>query len=159
MNPPDPIIVDNKEHRPLYLMLPLRRKVAWATCLGFIAVIAAVALPRIDRAERDLRIVATQALATNVRSAALFVNLEWRSVADRAAELVFEGRRIDLAYGYPATASIDDAIWDHRGFVFYPELGLFAATDAHSPANCSVRYQAPVRPEGGPLVTVLASGC
>ena len=151
-------IVDAKEHRPLYLVLPLRNKAAWGACLGFIAIIAVSAFPRIERAERDLRIVATQALATNIRSAALFVNITWRT-SDHPADIVTDGRRVHVVNSYPATDSIDDAIWDHRGFIFYPNLGLFVQAEATNPAACSVSYQAPDRPGSGPSVVILSNGC
>jgi hypothetical protein len=152
------VIIDAPEHRPIYLMLPVRTSIAWATFLGFVAILAAVALPRIGRAERELRVVATQALATNVRSAALFVNITWRT-ANHPSELDVEGRRVTLVNGYPSIDSIDDAIWDHRGFVFYPDLGLFAETDADNPAACSVRYQPPAQPDAGPSIAVTSGGC
>jgi hypothetical protein len=155
---PDPLILDAPEHRPLYLMLPLRQKAAWATCLGLIAILAVVAFPRIERAERDLRIVATQALATNIRNAALFVNITWRT-SDHPDDIVADGRHVHVVNGYPAADSIDDAIWDYRGFIFYADLGLFARADAHNPAACSVRYQPPARPDGGPSVAIRSNGC
>jgi len=155
---PDPLILDAPEHRPLYLMLPLRQKAAWGACLGLIAIMAAVALPRIERAERDLRIVATQALATNIRDAALFVNIAWRT-SDHPDDIVAEGRRVHVINGYPATDSIADAIWDYRGFIFHADLGLFAQVHASDPATCSVKYQPPARPDGGPSVAILTNGC
>ncbi len=158
MSPQSPLIIDAPEHRPIYLMLPVRASLAWVTFLGFVAILAAVALPRIGRAERELRVVATQALATNVRSAALFVNITWRT-ANHPSELDVDGRRVTLVNGYPSTDSIDDAIWDHRGFVFYPDLGLFAETDADNPAACSVRYQPPAQPGAGPGIAVTSGGC
>jgi hypothetical protein len=117
-----------------------------------------VALPRIEHAERDLRIVATQALATNVRSAALFVNITWRT-SEHPLELIEGERRVRIVNGYPAAADIDDAIWDHRGFIFYPDLGLFVHGDADRPVDCSVRYQPPARPDGGPSLAIRTSGC
>ena len=158
MSPQSPMILDAPEHRPIYLMLPVRNKIAWVTFLGFVAILAAVALPRIGRAERGLRIVATQALATNIRSAALFVNFTWRT-ASHPSELDVDGRRVTLVNGYPSTDSIDDAIWDHRGFVFYPNLGLFAEADADNPAACGVRYQPPAQPDAGPGIAVTSGGC
>lgn len=158
MSPQSPVIIDAPEHRPIYLTLPVRTKIAWVTFLGLVAILAAVALPRIGRAERELRIVAAQALATNVRSAALFVNITWRT-ANHPSELDVDGRRVTLVNGYPSADSIDDAIWDHRGFVFYPGLGLFAETDADHPAACSVRYQPPAQPDAGPSIAVTSSGC
>jgi hypothetical protein len=101
---PNPLIVDAKEHRPIYLALPVRDKVAWGALFGLIAIIVIVAFPRIDRAERELRVVATQALATNIRSAALFVNITWRT-SEHPANLVLDGRRVDFINGYPATCS------------------------------------------------------
>lgn len=158
MSPQSPVILDAPEHRPIYLMLPVRTKIAWITFLGLIAILAAVALPRIGRAERELRIVATQALATNIRGAALFVNISWRT-SNHSGELDVDGRRVTLVNGYPSADTIDDAIWGHRGFVFYPDLGLFAGTDADNPAACSVRYQPPPRPDAGPRVAVQSEGC
>lgn len=158
MSPQCPVIIDAPEHRPIYLMLPVRARFAWVTFLGFVAILAAVALPRIGDAERELRIVATQALATNVRSAALFVNITWRT-SSHPGDLDIDGRRVTLVNGYPSTDSIDDAIWDHRGFIFYPNLGLFAETEAANPAACSVRYQPPVRPDAGPGIAVTSGGC
>ena len=158
MHQADPLIVDGREHRPLYLVLPLRQKVAWGAFLGLVALLAAIALPRIDRAERDLRIVATQALATNVRSAALFVNIEWRT-SDHPAAITSSGRRVEIVNGYPAAQSIDDAIWDHRGFIFYADAGLFVLADAARPVDCSVTYQPPTRIDGGPMVISRSSGC
>jgi len=158
VSPQSPVIIDAPEHRPIYLMLPVRTKFAWAAFLGFVAILAAVALPRIGRAERELRIVAIQALATNVRSAALFVNIAWRT-ADHPSELDVGGHRVTLVNGYPSTDSIDDAIWDHRGFVFYPDLGLFAETAAENPAACSVRYQPPPQSDAGPRIAITSGGC
>jgi hypothetical protein len=152
------MIVDGPEHRPLYLLLPLRNRVAWSAVLALVVILVAVALPRIERAERDLKIVATEALATNIREAALFVNITWRTSA-HPIDVIDAQRPVHIVNGYPAAADIDDAIWDHRGFVFYPELGLFVQGDADDPANCSVRYQPPARPDGGPTLTILADGC
>jgi len=142
----------------MYLMLPMRQRVAWGSFLALAAIMAAVAFPRIERAERDLRIVSTQALATNIRSAALFVNITWRT-SDHPDRIVTDGRSVEIMNGYPSAASIDDAIWDHRGFIFYPDLGLFVLGDATKPAQCSVKYQPPIEPGGGPRVVAIASGC
>ena len=158
MHQAEPLIVDGREHRPIYLLLPLRQKVASGAFLGLVAILAAVALPRIERAERDLRIVATQALATNVRGAALFVNIVWRT-SNHPSEITSSGRRVDIVNGYPAAQSIDDAIWDHRGFIFYADTGLFAQADAANPAACSVAYQPPAKPDGGPIIISRSSGC
>jgi hypothetical protein len=158
VSPQSPTILDAPEHRPIYLTLPARNRIAWITFLGFVAILAAVALPRIGRAERELRIVAVQALATNVRSAALSVNITWRT-SNHPGELDVDGRRVTLINGYPSADSIDDAIWDHRGFVFYPGQGLFAASDVDDPAACSVRYQPPAQPDAGPGIAVTSRGC
>ncbi len=158
MSQAEPRILDGREHRPMYLMLPIRQRVAWGTFLGLAAIMAVVAFPRIERAERDLRIVSTQALATNIRGAALFVNITWRT-SDHPAHLVTDGRSVEIVNGYPSAASIDDAIWDHRGFIFYPDLGLFEQGDAATPATCSVKYEPPTQPGGGPSIVEIASGC
>ena len=79
--------------------------------------------------------------------------------ADALPDLDIDGRQVTLVNGYPSTDSIDDAIWDHRGFVFYPNLGLFAETDAADPIACSVRYQPPARPDAGPGIAVTSGGC
>jgi len=142
----------------MYLMLPIRQRVAWGSFLALAAIMAAVAFPRIERAERDLRIVSTQALATSIRSAALFVNISWRTL-NHPARFVTDGRSVEIVNGYPSAGSIDDALWDHRGFIFYPELGLFVQSDAAKPAACSVKYQPPADPDGGPSIIALASGC
>ena len=142
----------------MYLMLPIRQKAAWGTFLALAAIMAAVAFPRIERAERDLRIVSTQALATNIRSAALFANITWRT-SDHPERVETDGRSVEIVNGYPSAASIDDAIWDHRGFVFYPDLGLFVEGDAEQPATCSVKYEPPAQPGGGPSIAAIASGC
>lgn len=142
----------------MYLLLPIRQRVAWGSFLALAAIMAAVAFPRIERAERDLRIVSTQALATNIRSAALFVNITWRT-SDHPARVKAEGRSVEIVNGYPSAASIDDAIWDHRGFIFYPDRGLFVHGDARRPATCSVKYEPPTQPGGGPRVVTNASGC
>jgi hypothetical protein len=154
----EPRILDGREHRPMYLMLPVRQRVAWGSFLAVAAILAAVAFPRIERAERDLRIVSTQSLATNIRSAALFVNITWRT-SDHPARIEADGRSVEIVNGYPSAASIDDAIWDHRGFIFYSDLGVFVQGDAPKPATCSVAYVPPTRPGGGPRVVVVASGC
>jgi hypothetical protein len=158
VNQVEPLIVDAREHRPMYLLLPLRQKVAWGAFLAFVAILAAVALPRIDRAERELRIVATQALATNVRSAALFVNIVWRT-SDHPTQISNADRSVEIVNGYPAAHSIDDAIWDHRGFIFYADAGLFVQADAAHPLDCSVTYQPPTTPDGGPIIVSRAGGC
>lgn len=158
MSHPEQMILDAREHRPMYLLLPLHRKVTWTAFFALIGILAAVALPRIERAERDLRIVSVQALATNIRSAALFVNIAWRT-GNHPAEITSEGRRVEIQNGYPAATSIDDAIWDHRGFIFYPGLGLFVQDDAVHPATCGVRYQPPEKPDGGPRVITMSNGC
>ncbi|TAJ92186.1 MAG: type II secretion system protein [Gammaproteobacteria bacterium] len=126
--------------------------------ITILGILAAFALPRFAGLETRARMAAVNGLAGSVRAAAALahsVSLVTGATASQSVSL--EGTTVTMAFKYPATAGIDDALQDFSGFSF--AAGAFSFSSAPTPAGCRVTYTQPASANVSPTVAVTTGGC
>lgn len=123
--------------------------------ITILGILAAFAIPRFASLQREARVAATEALGGSVRSGSALAHALW--LATGSDPVSMEGTAVDIADGYPTTASIADVLSDSTGFTF--AAGVWTKTGASTPATCTVTYTAPTGPNDSPEVVTVTGGC
>lgn len=125
-----------------------------------LGILAVTAIPRFTDMARQARIAALNGMLGAVQSASAIAHaqaLAENKTAATGQTIQMEGQSVALAYGYPATANITDALSAKDGFTF--AAGVFTLTGATTPATCIVTYTAPAAAGNAPTITPTSSGC
>lgn len=123
--------------------------------ITILGILAAFAVPRFASLEVEARMAATQALAGSVRSSAALSHALWLAQGQPAA-VTMEGSAINMTFGYPDLATIDDTLSDTSGFTYNPAAGVFTKTNG--PATCTVTYAEAPAAGSPPTITPPAAG-
>jgi MSHA pilin protein MshA len=131
------------------------------TILG---ILAAFAVPRFTSLEGQARLASTQALAGSVRSGAALAHAVWLAKGDASAsDILMEGQPINMAFGYPDSATIEGTLIEYSGFKLTQSDGaaVFMKESASgSPIpNCFVTYMPPAAANQAPQVVATTGGC
>lgn len=121
-----------------------------------LGILSAVALPKFIDLSKDARVASLKSLQGAVSAAA---NLAYAKAAvggvnlsAATATVSINGATVNLAYGYPTTASIDSLLQDRAGSTF--------ATDTWTlQTNCTLKYIPPTAAGGSPTFTSDVTGC
>ncbi|MGW8370449.1 MAG: hypothetical protein ACWGPN_17450 [Gammaproteobacteria bacterium] len=120
-----------------------------------LAIVAAFAVPRLPASSIEARSVETTALGNSLRT-----NTAMAHALGRPSVIDFDGRRIEMNFGYPDMASIGRIVPGLEGFVYDDVDGVFSKTDDGQPiAGCGVVYAAPLSVGVAPGITIETTGC
>ena len=140
------------------------KKQAGFTLVELIAVIvilgilSAVAVPKFISLESNARIASLDGLKGGVISAYTLVNALAivEGQAGSSGTVTVGGSTINLVFGYPITADINNAMSNTDGFTF--SSGTYTIT-GYSGSNCNVVYAQPTGANLTPTVTTTSTGC
>ncbi|GAB1231827.1 hypothetical protein UT4_02930 [Ferrigenium sp. UT4] len=128
-----------------------------------LGILAATALPRFSDISNEARIASANSMFGNVSSAATLTHATAlvRNQNLAAGSVTLEGKTVTLVNGYPATAAggIDNALASFTGYTYDAATGVFAQTNAPTPATCGVTYAEPAALNGSPTITLNTAGC
>lgn len=117
--------------------------------ITILGILAAFAVPRFVALEGQARTASRDALAGSVRSAAALAHAMWLA-SGQPATVTMEGQAINMTFGYPAAASIDDALVEFAGFAF-DGAGVFTSNTNNA---CTVTYTPPAAANNAPQIAV-----
>ena len=123
-----------------------------------LGILAAFAFPRFASMDVESRKTAVNALRSSIRDTAARARSQ-ALARGSPGTITMQGQTITVVNGYPAEASIDDALPDFTGFQFInAAVAKFHMQDAPSPGACKVSYADAL---GGapPVITVVTTGC
>ena len=131
------------------------------TILG---ILAAFAVPRFASLEGQARLASTQALAGSVRSGAALAHALWLAQGDpNSTSVTMEGQPIEMAFGYPDSASIEGTLVEYAGFELTSAGGAAVFTkksqSGETIANCFVTYTPPPAANEAPQIAATTGGC
>ena len=121
------------------------------TVLGMLA---AFAVPRVVALDTQARVVAQQALAGSVRSAAALSHALWLAQG-QPPTVTIDSQTIRMVNGYPNLATIQLALSDFTGYTYTASTGVFTRSGG---PTCSVTY-AQAAANGAPRITPAAGTC
>jgi len=126
------------------------------TVATILAMMAAVAAPRYAMINSDTRSQSVRSLAANVQSSASLSHKVWKATG-RPVRLTLDGRTVDMRYGYPTDASIEDLVVMSGDFEFVD--GYWKHRESDSGRKCAVLYIPPPRPDADASVITYTDGC
>lgn len=126
------------------------------TVATVMAMLAAVAVPRYATINSETRSTAVRALAANVQSSATLTNKVWQA-AGQPTRLMFDGRNVEMQYGYPTEMSIDEIVVMSNEFHFAD--GYFKHAQTEAGQGCAVLYIPPPNPDREATVISYTEGC
>ncbi len=125
--------------------------------ITLLGMLAAFAVPKFVSLEMTARTAMVESMGQSVRSASALAHGLWLAQGGPAT-VPMEGNVVSIEHGYPRTADIAKAMFDHDGFDFDGE-GRFRKIGAPAPDNCSVVYSGSIAAGDTPDVSVDISGC
>jgi MSHA pilin protein MshA len=129
--------------------------------ITILGILAAFAVPRFASLEVEARSAATTALGGSLRSSAALSHAMWLATG-QGATIDMEDQTIDMVFGYPDEATIDDTLASLEGFVYVDTAspGVFSKTNGTTPIpNCNVSYLEPSALGEAPEIVVDVGGC
>ena len=126
------------------------------TAVTVMAMMAAVAVPRYAAINSDTRIQSVRSLAANVQSSATLSHKVWQA-AGRPVRLKLDGQTVDMRFGYPTEASIEDLVVMSGEFEFSD--GYWKHRESESGPGCAVLYIPPPNPNADASVITYTDGC
>lgn len=125
-----------------------------------LGILAATALPKFASLQSDARTSSIQAASGALKSAMAIVHakslVDGTEVAASGNTASVEGATIDLVYGYPSTAHINEAAGIDTNDYAIPSSGVIRL---NSSATCQVAYVQAVSASAQPTVTISTGGC
>lgn len=108
--------------------------------ITILGILAAFAVPRFVSLESEARSASAQALGGSLRSAAALAHaMQLATGTAQNGTVTMEGNSIDLAFGYPDAATVQDALSDYTGYT--PSTSGSATTfTSDSDSACTVTY-------------------
>ena len=127
--------------------------------IALLGILAAFAIPRFASLETEARAATTQGLSGSVRSASALAHGLFLATGNDPVSM--EGVNIDIVFGYPTAADIQNTLADTTGFTVAVATGTatFTKTGAATPANCIVTYDEAANATTPPVINVDVSGC
>ncbi len=118
-----------------------------------LGVLAAVAVPKFADMQEDAKKASLNGLEGAVRSASALAHAQAlvKNQNGATGSVTMDGTAVSLVHGYPATASMADAI-TYDGFTH--AAGVFTLQ-----SNCTVSYVQPASAGNPPSITVDESNC
>ncbi|MEM9335831.1 MAG: prepilin-type N-terminal cleavage/methylation domain-containing protein, partial [Pseudomonadota bacterium] len=127
--------------------------------IALLGILAAFAIPRFASLETEARAATTQGLSGSVRSASALAHGLFLATGNDPVSM--EGQSIDIVFGYPAAADIQNTLADTTGFTVAVASGTatFTKTGAATPAQCVVTYAEATNATTPPSIDIDTSGC
>lgn len=145
----------NSSHSRGFTLIEL---VVVITILG---ILAAFAVPRFVSLESQARVASVKALEGSIRSAAALAKGTAMAAGTNPTSVAMEGNTINLAFGYPVAADIDDTLTDLTGFTAATASGAttFTRVGATDGTECYVRYTPPAAAGTAPTIVSDTDKC
>jgi MSHA pilin protein MshA len=136
-----------------------------------LGILAAFAVPRFARMDRQARIASVRALEGSLRSGAALARAQWLAEGLNAANTNMEGNLVTMVNGYPAgtaagignamgtgtvVAAADTTPGRYRVTVINGTTLQFRLNGSTAPAGCFVQYQGAAAANAAPAITVPA---
>jgi MSHA pilin protein MshA len=119
--------------------------------ITILGILSAFAVPRFIALQTEARSSAIVGLQGALRSSAALTHSMW--IVKGTSPVAMEGASINMTFGYPSLADIDDTLVDSSGFTYDPSTGIFTKDGAPSGLNCNVTYLPPAVAGGQPFIT------
>jgi MSHA pilin protein MshA len=134
-----------------------------------LGILAAFAVPRFARMDRQARIASVRALEGSLRSGAALARAQWLAEGTNAATVNMEGLNVAMTNGYPAgtVAGIGNTLAQgtvaaapgrFSTFVVSPTQIQFRLNGAPNPANCFVQYTTAANANAAPAIATANQG-
>ena len=123
-----------------------------------LGILAATALPKFADLSGDARAASVNGMLGSVRSAMTIIHsqalIEGKASQASGESVIVEGATINLVYGYPTLANIDDALNFTSDFTFAPAAGTFTLQ-----TNCLVTYAQATSATAPATASSTVTGC
>lgn len=126
------------------------------TLVTIMVMLAAVAVPRYAMLNSDQRGKSVRALEANVRSSARLSRRVWQA-AGKPSHLSLDGQTVDMRFGYPTAASINDIVVMGDDFRFTG--GYWKHAESKDDKGCAVLYIPPSNPDADAVIISYTDGC
>ena len=138
-----------------------------------LGILAAFAVPRFARLDRQARIASVRALEGSLRSGSVLARSQWLAEGLNAATTTIEGSAVTMTFGYPAgtaagigntlaTGTVVPAANTTPGryhiVVVNPTTVQFQLNGASNPAGCWVQYVGAANANAAPVITTAPQG-
>ena len=127
--------------------------------IALLGILAAFAIPRFASLETEARSATTQGLSGSVRSASALAHGLFLATGNDPVTM--EGVAVDMVFGYPTAAAIQNALADTTGFTVAVagDTATFTKTGATTPANCIVTFEEAANATTPPVIDIDTTGC
>ena len=126
-----------------------------------LGILAAVAVPKFADYASDARKASLQGMSGAVRGASQLVHaasLVAGNAGNATGTVTVQGTTVNIVYGYPASADIDNALETYEGFTLTAGNGTTAAEFAIR-TDCKVTYVEPTAANTPPVIGKVETGC
>jgi MSHA pilin protein MshA len=139
-----------------------------------LGILAAFAVPRFARLDRQARIASVRALEGALRSGSVLARSQWLAQGLNAPTTTIEGGLVTMTNGYPAgiavngigstlaagtvVAAVDTTPGRYHIVVVNPTTVQFQLNGAANPAGCWVQYAGAANANAAPTIATAAQG-
>jgi MSHA pilin protein MshA len=134
-----------------------------------LGILAAFAVPRFARLDRQARIASVRALEGSLRSGSVLARSQWLAEGLNAANTTIEGLAVTMTNGYPAGTAVgigntlatgtvvnNTTPGRYRIVVVNPTTVQFQLNGATNPAGCWVQYTGAANVNAAPAIATAA---